>query len=141
MVQAFDDRTLAFGGDPVPIDRIASVNNYPVFSVSTTGRLAYRIGAQSTAFQLTWFDRSGKPLGTVGDPGAHEQLALSPDGKRAAYRDGLGTVAADIWIADLPRGVSERFTFDRALGGFPVWSPDGSRMALPSPARGTPSCW
>ena len=162
MVQAFDDRTLAFGGDPVPIDRIASVNNYPVFSVSTTGRLAYRIGAQSTAFQLTWFDRSGKPLGTVGDPGAHEQLALSPDGVRAAYRDGLGTVAADIWIADLTRGVSERFTFDRALGGFPVWSPDGSRIVfragtdlfqkqssgggdaellLKSPLQGNPSSW
>ena len=75
---------------------------------------------------------TGKPLGTVGDAGAHEQLALSPDAAHAAYRDGLGTVTGDLWVADLVRGVSERFTFDRALGGFPVWSPDGSHIVFRS---------
>ena len=91
MVQPFDDQTLSLSGDPTPIDRVTTVNNYPAFSVSRNGRLAYRSGRQSTSQQLTWFDRTGKPLGTVGDPGAHEQLALSPDAAHAAYRDGLGT--------------------------------------------------
>ena len=78
----------------------------------------------------------GSPRGegpsTVGDPGGHEQLALSPDGTRAIYRDVVGTLAGDLWVADLTRGVSDRFTFDRTVGGFPVWSPDGSRIAFRS---------
>ena len=132
MVQPFDDQTLSLSGNPTPIDRVTTVNNYPAFSVSRNGRLAYRSGRQSTSQQLTWFDRTGKPLGTVGDPGAHEQLALSPDAAHAAYRDGLGSVTGDLWVADLVRGVSERFTFDHSLGGFPVWSPDGSRIVFRS---------
>ena len=132
MVQPFDHQTLSLHGDPMPIDRVTTVNNYPAFSVSTNGRLAYRSGRQSTSQQLTWFDRAGKPLGTVGDAGAHEQLTLSPDAAHAAYRDGLGTVAGDLWVADLVRGVSERFTFERSLGGFPVWSPDGSHIVFRS---------
>jgi dipeptidyl aminopeptidase/acylaminoacyl peptidase len=129
MVQPFDEQTLRLSGDAVPIDRIATVNAYAAFSVSGNGRLAYRSGARSTSRQLTWFDRDGKRLGTVGDPAGHEQLALSPDGRRAAYRDDVGGVAGDLWLADLTRGVSEKLTVDRLLGGFPVWSPDGTRIA------------
>jgi Tol biopolymer transport system component len=132
MVQSFDDQTLSPTGDPTPIDRVTTVNNYPAFSASRTGRLAYRSGRQSTSQQLTWFDRTGKPLGVVGTPGAHEQLALSPDAAHAAYRDGLGSVGGDLWVADLVRGVSEKFTFDRSLGGFPVWSPDGRDIVFRS---------
>ena len=95
MVQPFDEQTLRLSGDAVPIDRVATVNAYSAFSVSTNGRLAYRSGARSTSRQLTWFDRDGKSLGTVGDPAGHEQLALSPDGRRAAYRDDIGGVAGN----------------------------------------------
>jgi Tol biopolymer transport system component/predicted Ser/Thr protein kinase len=132
MAQAFDDRTLTFSGDAVPIDRVATVNNYPAFSASANGRLAYRAGGRSASHQLTWFTREGKPLSTVGDRGGHEQLALSPDGAHAVYRDVVGTVAGDLWMADLTRGISARFTFEPALGGFPVWSPDGRRVAFQS---------
>jgi Tol biopolymer transport system component/predicted Ser/Thr protein kinase len=132
MAQAFDDRTLTFSGDAVPIDRVATVNNYSVFSASANGRLAYRAGGRSASHQLTWFTREGKPLRTVGDRGGHEQLALSPDGVHAVYRDVVGTVAGDLWMTDLARGISARFTFEPALGGFPVWSPDGRRVAFQS---------
>ena len=38
----------------------------------------------------------------------------------------------DIWIVDVARGTSTRFTFDPARDDFPVWSPDGknSRFCL-----------
>jgi hypothetical protein len=36
------------------------------FSVSATGLIAYRLGGGGLR-QLTWFDRSGKTLGTMGE--------------------------------------------------------------------------
>jgi eukaryotic-like serine/threonine-protein kinase len=132
MAQRFDERTLTLAGEAVAIDRVATVNNYPVFSASTNGRLAYRTGNPSTSQQLTWFTREGKALTTVGAPGGHEQLLLSPDGTRAIYRDVVSTVAGDLWVTDLPRGINDRFTSERTVGGFPVWSPDGGRVAFRS---------
>jgi serine/threonine protein kinase len=49
--------------------------------------------------------------------------------KLLAYRDSQSTASGDIWVMDLARGVSTRLTFDRGLGGFPVWSPDGRSIA------------
>ena len=34
----------------------------------------------------------------------------------------------DIWLIDLVRGISKRFTFDPHAEWWPVWSPDGSRI-------------
>ena len=33
-------------------------------------------------------------------------------------------------MTDLTRGINDRFTSERTVGGFPVWSPDGSRIAF-----------
>jgi hypothetical protein len=38
-----------------------------IFSVSEDGVLAYQTGAGETGSQLTWFDRTGKPIGSLGD--------------------------------------------------------------------------
>ena len=132
MAQPFDERTLTLAGEAVAIDRVATVNNYPAFSASANGRLAYRAVNPSTSRQLTWFTREGKPLSTVGVPGGHEQLALSPDGTRVIYRDVVSTLGGDLWVIDLTRGINERFTFERTVGGFPVWSPNGGHIAFRS---------
>jgi Tol biopolymer transport system component len=83
--------------------------------------------------RLTWFDRTGKRLGTIGDRGLHFQPQLSPN---------LATVAVekmdpqraffDIWLLPVATDVASRFTFNGS--DRPVWSPDGGRIAFVSPA-------
>jgi Tol biopolymer transport system component len=43
----------------------------------------------------------------------------------------------DIWILDVARGNSTRFTFDPARDDFPAWSPDGKNIAFSSNRGGT----
>ena len=90
--------------------------------------------------QLTWFDRSGKKLGTLGERAKYFGLALSPDEKSVAVcrTDPVTNVhnRRDIWILDVARGTSRRLTFDPADDCGPAWSPDGSRIAFFSDRRG-----
>jgi Tol biopolymer transport system component len=98
------------------------------FSVSTAGSVAYR-GARKDRRQLTWFDRSGKTLGTVGvsDETGILDPELSPDGRQvAAQRTVQGNT--DVWLLDETR--TTRFTFNEAVDMVPVWSPDGSRIVF-----------
>ena len=83
--------------------------------------------------QLAWFDRSGKELGRIGEPGSYLSPKLSPDGKRVAvYRTtGVGT-PGDIWVFDLARNTETRLTFDPADDLGPLWSPDGNHIAFAS---------
>jgi Tol biopolymer transport system component len=67
----------------------------------------------------------------VGDPGEYSSPAISPDGSRVAVVMGP-TASRDIWLLDVARGSSTRFTFDPARDDYPVWSPDGKNIAFSS---------
>jgi len=97
------------------------------FSVSATGMLAYRTVTAET-FQMSWIDRSGRKGATIGDPGPWVQMALSPNDRQLAVQRDL-TVDSDIWLFDLDRSVSSKFTKDGGNNG-PVWSPDGTELAF-----------
>ena len=103
-------------------------------SVSAAGLVAYRSGGANRR-QLTWFDRAGKALDTVGAPDENNLTApsLSPDGRRVAVsRRVQGN--QDIWLMDADR--TTRFTFDPSPDEFPIWSPDGSRIVFNSTRKG-----
>jgi hypothetical protein len=104
------------------------------FSASQTGILAYRTGSYGS--RLSWFDRHGKELGDLHDSapaGYVDNLALSRDGTRLAVTR-INPAAPDLgvalWITDLSRGVSTRFSFEQAPQGSPVWSTDGQHLAF-----------
>ena len=91
----------------------------------------YGQGDSFEAGQLTWLDREGRALGTLGDAAPYLSLALSPDERRVAV--GLGTRSPanqDIRIIDVTLNIPSRLTFDPGADRSPVWSPDGTRIAF-----------
>jgi len=143
MALPFDAAKLQISGDPFPIAesiRYNSVTGAASLTVSENGVLAYRSGNAVTGnnYKLTWFDRTGKALSSLGEVGSYADPQLSPDGKKLAIeRMDPTTRTSDIWIFDVTRGVPARLTFDPGNERFPVWSPNGERIVFSSIAAGT----
>ena len=137
MAQPFDPVKLQLSGEPAAIadgvDSFATAN-YGLFSVSDTGALVYRAGAGSRLV-TSWFDQNGKPAGPLSEPGEYANPAVSPDGTRVAVAAGAAG-SRDIWILDVARNSSTRFTFDPANDDSPVWSPDGKNVVFFSSRTG-----
>jgi eukaryotic-like serine/threonine-protein kinase len=142
LAQPFDADRLKLAGEPFQIAQnvpyygpVLSAN----FSVSANGVLVYQAGFPDA--ELKWYDRSGRELGVAGHPAAlWGQVRLSPDGTRVAAttwspEDG-GT---GVWISDAAGKGSRRLTFPPEVHRRPVWSPDGTRLAIGrSPTVGSP---
>lgn len=79
--------------------------------------------------QLTIFDRTGKIIKAVGEPGLYVQPGLSPDGSRiVAMRNDPKTGNQDIWTFDVASGRGYAVTNDTPPENGPIWSPDGNHV-------------
>src|SRR5262249_51758660 len=95
-----------------------------LFTVSQTGAIVYRAGTAER--QLTWMDRKGNVLGTLGQPGVIWSVELSPDGREALYSTrAVETGVYTSGIIDVARGVSAPLA---EAAGMPVWMPDGESV-------------
>ncbi len=137
LAQPFDAKRLQLAGEAVPIaTQVASIQDLGFYTVSENGVLGYRTGSTNgLELQLSWFDRQGKGTLTPVEPALSSTVKVSPDGKRAAVLRNQGQ-KNDIWVVDLSTGGSNRFTFDSAQHGNPVWSPDGNQIAWQSRKEG-----
>lgn len=83
--------------------------------------------------QITVFDRQGKVLNKVGEPGVYFSPSLSPDGTRVAVsRTDLNSGDQDIWTFDVATGKGTPVTNDAPPDNIPIWSLDGNQVSYTS---------
>jgi Tol biopolymer transport system component len=79
--------------------------------------------------QLTVFDRTGKELQKIGEPGIYGQPSFSPDGARLlVVKNDIQTAQADYWTIEIATGKQTRLTNDTFGKAAAVWSPDGKHI-------------
>ena len=126
MAQRFDINRLELSGEAVQIAEQLGNGPLAPFSASMNGAISYVAGSVPNS-SLVWFDRAGKPLTVVGPSGEYRNLELSPDDRFVAFERGS---PADVWVLDLQRGLTSRFTSNAGVDSSPVWSPDGRTIAF-----------
>jgi Tol biopolymer transport system component len=140
MAQPFDANKARITGDAVPIAEqvnFAYRASQGLFSVSGNGTLVYAsagLGDAPEDAALSWFDRSGTPSGSLKitvHPYLEGWARIAPDGQTVALSARGGQArGVDIWLYDLARSSTLKFTLGPGSGRFPVWSPDSRQLAF-----------
>lgn len=132
MAQKFDPKGLKLSGEPQPItDKVRSFQNVggANFSVSHEGTLIMGTTDKTAQSELKWFDRTGRELATISEPGRYGNVAISPNGTQIAYTvEDDKNSKFDIWIHDMNRNVASRLTFEADNETGPIWMPDGQKV-------------
>jgi len=129
IAQAFDPDRLELQGEPHSIAELGTPSDVGLmrgpFSASDNGVLVYQKPAIADS-KLVWFDRAGKDLGVLDSVDYLSHPSISPDGKRVVWqRPDPKSGRWDVWVHDITRGASSRFTTEAWMNDFPVWSFDG----------------
>jgi Tol biopolymer transport system component len=112
------------------------VRNFAGFSVAPNGALAYWSGDPGFT-QLTLVSREGAALHPIGEPGIYLYFNLSHDERQVALTAfGVDSPTTDVWLMDVERGVSSRFTSDPAMEQNAYWSPDDKEIVFSSTRNG-----
>jgi serine/threonine protein kinase len=142
-VAPFDERRLRLTGPPTAVIEgiMVAAGWIPMVAVGANGSLAYATGrATSAVYQprtLVWVDRSGREEPVDAPARAWAWPQISPDGRRLGLHI-HDPVNMDAWIYELDHGPLVRVTYDPAQDGYPLWTPDGTRIAFWSKQGGGP---
>jgi eukaryotic-like serine/threonine-protein kinase len=139
-----DMETLEMKGEPTSIaDHVWFATDklgHSSFSVSRAGDVVFRNGDPDS--QLTWFDRSGKVLGTLGPVGLWDEPAATRDGTRLSAERGEAEMEANhIFEIDGARGTLSRVSPGEWESVDSVWSPEGTKIAFRSNRDGNRKVW
>jgi Tol biopolymer transport system component len=137
VAQKFNPNSFTLEGDAVPLGEGLGTDSVGLasFSASRTGVLVYR-GGELTGSRLVWVDRSGKETPAIEAAADYHDTWFSPDRTRLVYDMGGDSGKNDVWIRDLTRGVSSRFTFGPTENVDPIWSPDGRQIVYTARDKG-----
>ncbi|HKO02692.1 MAG TPA: protein kinase, partial [Thermoanaerobaculia bacterium] len=133
LAQQFNTRKLEVSGEPsIVADKIIFFNDrgwVPV-SAANDGTVAFRRDA-TLRMRVAWYDRSGRRLSTIGEPGEYEGVSLAPDGSRVAFGafysdEGLNHIS----LCGANEGVPRRFTFANSNQYSPIWSSDSAQVVF-----------
>ena len=127
----FSAESLRKTGEPFAVSGSASAP-----SISRDGTLVYLSGTEAGLEQLTWRDRDGNELGTIGEPQPEIlEPVLSPDSSQVVVRAHEND-NADIWVHETARSLKRRLTFDPAAEFRPTWTPRGDKVSFSSTRDG-----
>ncbi|MGB7491168.1 MAG: protein kinase [Thermoanaerobaculia bacterium] len=124
MAVPFDSRTLKSTGEAQLVAQGVAYtdNEYAMYSISQTGLLVYQVDDPASArSRLLTVDVTGEALGEPSPEDIHYYVVVSHDGKRAAYE---ASDFSSLWVRDLVRGTTSRFTHEDGDHLSAVWSPD-----------------
>ena len=130
VAQPFDSKHARLLGDSVPVPgaevvTLTAALGRSSVSVSNDGTILF--GTGSGRYQMTWLNREGKALGTVGQPDRYGSVRISPDGTRLVAGLADSSARTDLWLLELSRAIPSRLTF-LGMFGTGTWSPDGQRI-------------
>ncbi len=101
-------------------------------AVSSEGTLAYLPAAFATAdYPIHWMTRDGKSSVLRATRAEWANPRFSPDGKKLAIDISDGK-QRDIWVYEWARDTLTQLTFYQGNDSWPVWTPDGRRIAFGS---------
>jgi len=137
--QRLDIARARLAGDPEPVgENILAIgdNHRFDFGVSASGILAYQTADPN--LQFDWLDRTGRPLGAVGEPGRYGRFEIAPGGDRVAFeRLDSDNRNENLWILDLSRGIASRLTSGKSADFGPLWAPDSRTIYFASLRSGS----
>jgi Tol biopolymer transport system component len=125
----FDLERLEVLGEPVPVVSNATMDSQfgqAQVAVSDSGSLIYVPGGDLARGKLAWVDRHGETEYLPVPEELYGFLDLAPGGERVAVH--VADVRDFIWIYDLGRNEGRRLLAE-GQAGWPVWAPDGKRLA------------
>ncbi len=135
VAQPFDADRLALRGTPQPIRDalpVATTAGGGNFDVSATGTLVVD-RPRPVITQLTWMDRTGHAVGTVGPRATVMDFALAPDARRVvADLQESDAAQRTLWLFDGVREQGTRLTYQEQSARA-MWALDGRRIYFTRP--------
>jgi Tol biopolymer transport system component len=140
----FDSARLQLKGEAVLIVEGVEIGSFGIanYALANDGSLAYLPGGLGISTSLTWVDRQGKeePIAAPKNL-SYVHPGISPDGRRVALTVNDGSGSFQIWIWDLVRETLTQLTFDKNRSLYPLWTPDGKRVAFFAVRDGKPGVY